>query len=45
MYKKLVSLVLATVMLLGMLAGCSSNNEDIDVEAADIARGKCVNAN
>ena len=35
MYKKLVSLVLATVMLLGMLAGCSSNTEDIDVEAAD----------
>jgi len=35
MYKKLVSLVLATVMVLGMLAGCSSNTEDIDVEAAD----------
>ena len=35
MYKKLVSLVLAAVMVLGMLAGCSNNNEDIDVEAAD----------
>ena len=35
MYKKLVSLVLAAVLVLGMLAGCSSNTEDIDVEAAD----------
>ena len=33
MYKKLVSLILATVMVLGMLAGCSTNTEDIDVEA------------
>ena len=35
MYKKLVSLVLAAVMVLGMLAGCSQSGEDIDVESAD----------
>ena len=35
MYKKLVSLVLAAIMAVGMLAGCSQNAEDVDVESAD----------
>jgi putative aldouronate transport system substrate-binding protein len=35
MYKKLVSLVLAAIMAVGMLAGCSQNTEDVDVESAD----------
>ncbi len=35
MVKKLVSLVLAAVMALGMLAACGKNTEDVDVSAAD----------
>ena len=35
MFKKIVSIVLATVLALGMLAACSQTSEEVDVEAAD----------
>lgn len=35
MVKKLISLVLAAVMTLGMLAACGKNTEEVDVESAD----------
>lgn len=35
MFKKIVSIVLATVLALGMLAACNQTSEEVDVEAAD----------
>ena len=35
MFKKIVSIVLATVLALGMLSACGQTNEEVDVEAAD----------